>query len=208
MPQVPMLLLLLSGAMERGHPPEPSDTDLQAAKRGDAAALRRLFTYLYPLVERLTVRHLGPGPDLDDVVQTTMVEIHKSLASFQGRSALSTWAYRIGLNTIRMHLRAKATRNRLLAEATEAPLAVDRSSSFERLEAKERWQVVSALVQAMPESLREIFVLVDMEGLSPAEAAKVLSIRDNAAWVRLHRARKLFWETAANDPYFRHDKDE
>ncbi len=204
----PMSLLLFVGAAGERRFKEPSQALLAAARLGDHAALEQLFEILYPLVERVVVRHLGPGPDLDDVVQTTMMALHQSLSRFNGRSALSTWVYRICLNQVRMYLRAKGTRERLLADAAAHEVQGQPSGTFERLEAKEQWRVASSLIRRLPETQRDIFVLVDMEGLKPAEAAKVLEINDRAAWVRLHRARKRFWELAAQDPHFQETKDE
>jgi RNA polymerase sigma-70 factor (ECF subfamily) len=176
----------------QGTPLELSDEALVAAcATGETAALGALYDRHADGIRRFLARLSGTDDrDLDDLVQATFELVVRAARSFDGRSAVRTWLLGIANNTARHHVRAELRRKRLAmtatAEATAAPTAGDPSGE---LLDRERAARLHEAVLALPPKLREAFVLVYLEGLSGAEAARVLDAREGAIWKRLHEAR-------------------
>lgn len=133
---------------------------------------------------------LGADDELEDVVQTAFLEVHRSLERFRGDAALSTWIYRVATNTALQALRRQRRRRwlRLFTEPddlhrVEAPPTPDRAQTAGALAALD-----AALAPLSPKK-RAVYVLVEIEGLSPAEVAEVLDVKVNTVRSRLIAAR-------------------
>ena len=135
--------------------------------------------------------------EAEEVLQETFISAFKALPRFEGRSQLSTWLYRIGYNAALMRLRKR----RLPTESLDEPVTTEEGDMLPRelvdwgsipdelLLNQELRTVLDAALETLPESLRTVFVLRDIEGLSTAEAAEALGLTETNAKVRLHRAR-------------------
>jgi RNA polymerase sigma-70 factor (ECF subfamily) len=148
-------------------------------------------------VYNLALRLMKDQHEAEEVLQETFVSAFKALPKFEGRSQLGTWLYRIGYNAALMRLRKR----HLPTESLDEPIMTDGGEPLPRelvdwgsipddlLLNRELRTVLSAALDSLPESLRTIFVLRDIEGLSTAEAAAALGLTETNAKVRLHRAR-------------------
>ncbi len=163
---------------------------VEACGEGDATALGALFDRHHLAVYRFLSTLTGTdGADLDDLVQTTFIEVGRSAHRFAGRSSVRSWIFGIGANVTRHHIRSEIRRRRA-AHALEA-LQV-RSDDTPHAFAERREQIYR-LVEAMgglSHKLRVVFVMCDLEGISGVEAASTLGIKQGTLWRRLHDARK------------------
>jgi RNA polymerase sigma-70 factor (ECF subfamily) len=134
--------------------------------------------------------------DAEDVLQETFINSFRHLDSFRGDSEFSTWIYRIATNASLMKLRA-AKPTASLDEMVPSDdgdyvpqVVVDWSITPEEaaLNSEIRSQMDAALAR-LPENLRAVFVLRDIEGLSVEETSRVLEISVPNVKTRLHRAR-------------------
>ena len=164
---------------------------------GDKAACAQCIEKHSPGVYRLALRLMQHEADAEDVVQETFLSAFKAIDDFQGRSELSTWLYRITYNTAMMRLR-KHQPDTVSVEETEA--ADDGSlvptqlfdwcclpeSDFENNETRAH---LEQAIRDLPEKLRVVFVLRELEGLSTDETATALDISNETVKTRLHRAR-------------------
>ena len=135
--------------------------------------------------------------EAEDVLQETFISAFRALDRFEGRSLLSTWLYRIAYNAALMRLR----RREPITVSIDEPVTNDEGDPIQRqlvdwgagpdqvLLDGELRVVLDTAVAALPESLRSVFVLRDIEGLSTAETAAVLDLTETNVKVRLHRAR-------------------
>ena len=140
-----------------------------------------------------TVRSvLGPTDELEDVVQLVFIEVHRSLARFEGRAKLSTWVYRIAVNVSLQHIRRKKRRRWLMLGATgdEGERLSSGARPELRLEDRELLEHVYAAADRLSEKKRIVWVLHELQGLSPAEVSEVLEIPMNTVRSRLLAARK------------------
>src|SRR5579863_226481 len=97
------------------------DPDLDLARRGDREAFGRLVRRYQRRVYAAALHILGNHGDADDATQETFVRAYRALGSFDGRSELGTWLYRIAVNTALNVLRSgKRTAEVASASGAEA----------------------------------------------------------------------------------------
>lgn len=172
-----------------GVPAEMSDEALIAAcATGESAALGALFDRHHDAVRRFLGRLSGTDQrDLDDLVMATFEALPRAAKNFAGRAAVRTWMLGVASNVARHHVRSEMRRKRLFeaaaAERTEIADATD------DVLAQERAALLERAIAALPQKLRETFVLVYLEGISGPEVAQLLGVREGTIWNRLHEAR-------------------
>lgn len=169
--------------------PQPNgDVDrlVHAARNGDVQAFTRLVELQYPFVFRTAFRWLGNRSDAEDVAQTVCMKLAQALGRFDGRSAFSTWLYRVTLNAVRDLQRAH---QRVARQADALELVVGDQAApaqEDRLRVADLWRVVRQL----PEKQRDAVLLVYAEQLSQAEAAVVMNCKEATVAWHIHMARK------------------
>jgi RNA polymerase sigma-70 factor (ECF subfamily) len=166
-------------------------------RAGDPAAIRDALRELVPLVRGWLYRLLGASADLDDAAQEALAEIAQFLPRFEGRSSLATAAHRI---TVRVAYRHFGTRRDVPLEIV--PELVDPGSPTDaRLMAREALIRLHRCLERMPAKRRVAFVLCAIEGMTPAEAARVADTTGLAMRCRLIHARREIARMLRHDPY-------
>lgn len=126
-------------------------------------------------------RMLGNSADAEDVVQDVFIKAYHKLDTFEGRSQLSTWLYRITINRCLDILRKR--KRQQTAPLDEAMGAVARQSNT--------MKVIEGMIPSLPPGYRTVFVLHDIQGLKHFEIAKLLHISEGACKSQLHKARLM-----------------
>jgi RNA polymerase sigma-70 factor, ECF subfamily len=175
--------------------PEGESTDdgavVRRAAAGDAEAFKALFVKHRGDVARLVYRMLGGPSDLEDVVQEVFVQVFRSLKDFRGQSKFSTWLHRVTVNVVLMHRRSARSRPVLTEEAPEGRLGDDESPlPDEDVERRERMRAFQRLLARLADKKRVVFVLHELEGLSPGEIAEIVSAPVLTVRTRLFYARR------------------
>jgi RNA polymerase sigma-70 factor (ECF subfamily) len=173
------------------------DALLKKLRAGDPLAFAQLVEENQSRVYNVALKMLNDPQEAEDVLQETFLNAYRALPSFEGRSSLSTWLYRIASNASLMRLRKKQPDT----ISVDEPLKLDHEESLPRqladwsnipekdLLSNESRQMMDETVSELPEALRIVFVLRDIEGLSTAETGAVLGLSEAAVKTRLHRAR-------------------
>jgi len=195
-----------SGARERKPTEEATlslvsdGADLVARCRaGEAAAFRQLFREHRAQVARLVHRMTGGSPELEDLVQEVFVQVHKSLGGFRRESRLSTWIYRIAINVVLMHRRSLRSRPATV-EGPDDTTVGDEELPDEQLARRRRIAALYRLLDAMSEKKRTVYVLHELEGLSPTEIAKIVGAPVLTVRTRLFYARRTLLAELAREP--------
>lgn len=169
---------------------------LAALRAGDEAAFAELVSAYSSKIYNVALRLLNDPAEAEDVLQETFLNAYRSIGSFEGRSSLGTWLYRIATNAGLMRLRGDKDTLSLdepleLGNGEFVPRQlVDWSQAPEgELLSAEARQVMDAAIARLPDALRATFVLRDIEELSGEETAEALGISLAAMKSRLHRAR-------------------
>lgn len=130
-----------------------------------------------------------------DAVQETFITVFRKAGQFNGQSALSTWIYRIAVNTCYDQLRKQKRRK------TEA-LPEDRdpadTSTEDALTSVELRPDIDNALASLPDEFRSAVVLSDLEGLPLQAVADVLDVPIGTVKSRVFRGRKLLAETLGN----------
>jgi RNA polymerase sigma-70 factor (ECF subfamily) len=173
----------------------PDDLLVEEARRGSRGAFAELVRRHERRVYGLVFRMVRDHSDADDLAQEVFLTAFKSIASFRHGSSFYTWLYRIAVNTSLTFLK-KRSREKDRAEFREdlagggPGLAVSFSPEGRSALNELRGRIDEA-VDGLPGHFRASFVLVAGQGLSHAEAAKVLGCSENTVAWRMHKARKL-----------------
>ena len=180
----------------------PNEISLKALIAGDQAEFARLVDEFSAPIYRLGLRMLGNPQDAEDVLQNTFINALTHIQSFEGRSSLLTWLYRIASNEALMLIRKKKPEVNLddfevedNVEDVKPTQFVDWSALPEdELLSDEGKSFLDESIRALPESLRIVFLLRDIEGLSIKETADALSLTETNVKTRLLRARLVLRE--------------
>jgi RNA polymerase sigma-70 factor, ECF subfamily len=182
------------------------DKLLSAFLDGDAASFDELMSRHEDAIFRLCLRMLGSREDAMDATQDTFLTLYRKGKQFSGKSKLSTWLYRVAINTCHDHLRRRKRRQTVpIPEGIDPPdTAVQ--DAFDSVEV--RPDILTAL-KAIPEEFRGAIVLIDIEGLSLDTAADALSVPIGTVKSRTYRGRRLLAEYLGNFPSpSEHQRDE
>ena len=184
-------------------PEDASDEVLaECAALGNHQAFDTLALRYQAQIYRLACRLVGVDDALD-VVQEAFLSAFKHVGTFRRESTFSTWLYRIATNAALMHRRSRARRRADSLDAFLPTFNVDGSHrgtpaalqvaarADELLDRRLVAEKVRAVLDQLPDSSRDAFVLRDLEELSTAEVARILDLEPAAVRQRVHRARVI-----------------
>jgi RNA polymerase sigma-70 factor (ECF subfamily) len=179
---------------ERNRKADPASQALDAAMdryaRGEDPAFAELYDGLAPRLQSFLLRHTRDRARAEDVVQQTMLQIHRARGRFIPGAQVVPWAFAIARRLlIDMHRRGG---REVLAPTSDETLTQVMAALDDRADdvaiAKETAQRLSEELARLPENQRVAFELIKQDGLSVAEAAQVLGTTVAAVKLRAHRA--------------------
>lgn len=183
------------------------DDLLEGLRSNDKYACACMLKRYAGQVYALGLRMMNDEDEAEEVMQETFINACKNINSFQGRSKLGTWLYRIATNAALMRLRRKnrtVPLDTVMGENGSLPVPETivswRSDLEERAAQGELRDALENSLEALSENLRAAFILRDIQGMSTAEAAETLQISESAVKVRLHRARLQLREILSQNP--------
>jgi RNA polymerase sigma-70 factor (ECF subfamily) len=143
---------------------------------------KEIYHSNYESVMRLCLGYLGGDKDeADDLTQEVFIKVWDNLNGFREESKVSTWIYRIAVNTCLARIRKskKNIRTDSIGDIgeIEQPSAVDREKMFKSL---------YKCINRLSETNRAI-ILLELEGLPQKEIAEVIGIKHEAIRTRIHR---------------------
>ena len=174
------------------HPAEIASGLIERAQRGDQKALRDLIERAYPLVRRWSVVQTGDPSVAEDLTQDVLVQMIRKLESFKGDAQFGTWLYAITRNAAADRFRKEDRRARL-AESPGAYDALLPTAAQDPARLAERNELLAALevfFGELPERQREIFDLVELQGLPSTDVAELLGIEPVSVRAHLFKARR------------------
>jgi len=164
---------------------------ISAAQAGDRSAFDELVRQTYVDTYTLAVRLCSDEEDARDVVQDAYLRAWRSIGSFRGDAAFSTWMYRITANCASTFVtRRRRLRTETLPAHLEPADLHPESQPEGMLESSLELDQVTAALADLPPKLRAVVVLKDVYGLPHEAIADELGISVSAAKVRLHRGRR------------------
>jgi RNA polymerase sigma-70 factor (ECF subfamily) len=152
---------------------------------------------------------LNHDADAEDVTQEVLLQVIRKLNTFRGEAAFTTWLNRVTVNSVLLHRRKQARHRErqvsiplhVLPEhervcATQSPHNAPEQRAIDR----ETRELIENAIARLPKIYRDVYVLADIEKMSNAAIAALLTLRIAAVKSRLHRARLMMRE--ALTPHF------
>ena len=156
---------------------------IQRAQTGEPRAARELYNQYAPRVYAIVRRLAGDDALAEDWAQEAWVRIFRALGSFRGEARFSTWLHRIAVNSA---LHGRRWRDRRTKH--EAPLEDTLPTRFQSSDALLRMKLERAMKQ-LPERMRQVLVLHDIEGFTHEEIAEFLGVNTGTSKSQLFKAR-------------------
>lgn len=161
---------------------------LEQVKTGSTEALGALYQRHAETVFRVASRITGSREDAEDVLQDVFLGLPLALERYQERGSFEPWLKRVAVRTALMKVRARGRKREAPLEVLEtAPAPGTGHHPVDRI-------TLRRILGEMPDTLRAVFVLKEVEGYSHAEIAGLLGITSGASAMRLLRAWTLLRE--------------
>ncbi len=147
------------------------------------------------MVYNLCLHYLHVSADAEEAAQDIFVKIHQRIESFEGKSTVKTWVYRITVNHCLDVLKSKKRRSWLMSlqslfsEQKEMPAPVSFEHPQVQMEQKESVERLYQHIYNLPEKQKTALLLKAVEQLSQKEIADVMEMSEKAVESLLSRAR-------------------
>jgi len=177
---------------------------VERARAKDEAAFEELVGRYEDKLYRLAMRFVRNETDAQEILQEAFLSAWRNLPTFEGRAQFGSWMYRVTVNAALMLLRSRNRHPEVTVDDVEPTAlndAVAESGQMmrgsadwsqradEQLQSQEMRKHIQTSVDVLPDGLRTVFLLRDVEELSTEETAEMLGLSVPAVKTRLHRAR-------------------
>jgi len=163
-----------------------SNALVERAKAGDKLAFGELIETHYDFIFRTACKWTGKRSDAEDIAQEVCIKLATAIRSFDGRSAFTSWLYRVTINMVRDMQRSTSRRGKTVDAFTLIHPEDDPGGQEEAATARELWTAVSAL----PDKQREAIMLVYAEDMNHADAAEIMGCKEATVSWHIHEAKK------------------
>jgi RNA polymerase sigma-70 factor (ECF subfamily) len=172
---------------------------IEACRRGDRGALDEVFRAHAGSLERLLARLVGPGADVEDLLQDTFAAAIDAFPRFRGEASVRAWLHRIAINVAHNHLRRPRHRREVAIEAEPA----EATSVADRVASRDLAERLYVHLEKIEARKRIALILHVVEGCSIAEIAALTGASQTATKSRLFWARRALHAYVRRDPALR-----
>jgi RNA polymerase sigma-70 factor (ECF subfamily) len=160
------------------------------ASAGDDAAFTTLVTRYHPAVFRWSLTFAWDSDEAEDIAQEVFVRAHRQLSQYRSDGSLEAWFYSITRRAASQRRRTHKRRKRLALSPGARPIKdVYTTDPGGRVDRERAASIILELFSELPQRQREIFDLVDLQGLSPTEAAARTGMKPVSVRANLFKAR-------------------
>lgn len=138
-------------------------------------------------VHRLCLGYTGDSMQADDLMQEVFIKVWENLPKFRGESQISTWLYRIAVNTCLLHLRDTKKHTKVDIEKTTLKISEDNNDKEVQV------QLLYKCISELNETDRLIITLM-LEEVPYGEIAEATSISEGNLRVKIHRIKQQLSE--------------
>ncbi len=208
-----------------GLPSQPTSLPTQAsdeilverARARNEVAFEELISRHEDKLYRLAMRFVRNDTDAQEILQDALLSAWRNLPTFKGRAQFGSWMYRVTVNAALMLLRSRNRHPEITVDDVEPTVlnqAIADGGQFiranadwsrrpdEQLQSEELRKHIQTSVDSLPDGLRMVFLLRDVEELSTEDTAEMLGLSVPAVKTRLHRSRLVLRKAIGH--YFAH----
>ncbi|NIM52089.1 MAG: sigma-70 family RNA polymerase sigma factor [Gemmatimonadales bacterium] len=163
---------------------------VRKAQAGDREAFRELVRACYQQIYRWALGQTGDPDDADDVTQEVLVRLHRQLSRYRAQARFTTWLYQVTRNAAADLHRRRKRQERVASRWEAAASPEETEDQLEAIHQAEVMELVKSFFDELPDRQREVFDLVDLQGLTPTEVGKILQMNPVTVRAHLFRARR------------------
>ena len=144
---------------------------------------KEVYENNYAKVMRLCLGYASGDVHLaNDLTQEVFIKVWSNLASFRKESNITTWIYRIAVNTCLMNLRRKKSKGLSAALTSEDIQSEEETFQLNEKQYQEMYRCINTL-----SAINKAIILMELEGLAQKEIAEVTGLKHEAVRTRIHR---------------------
>lgn len=157
-------------------------------REGFSALVAQYSEQLYWKVRHIVLYH----DDANDVLQNTFIKAWKNLDTFQGKSTLSTWLYRIAINEALDFVRKQKVIEKVSAD--EASIVANKLKADDYFDGDQMQILLQQAVALLPDVQRTVFTMKYFQEMKYSEISKILQTSEGALKASYHLAVKKITE--------------
>jgi RNA polymerase sigma-70 factor (ECF subfamily) len=163
----------------------------------DQQAFHELYQKYRERVYSICLRMTQNASESEDLTQDVFIRLFRTVGSFRGESAFTTWLYRLTVNLVLMHFRKRKRRLDQISEKGElSAYVIPGSQDPKRMRIVDHI-LLSEILTKLPEGYRQAIVLHDIQGLQHKEIAETRGRSVGTSKSQLHRGRAMLRELIA-----------
>lgn len=162
-----------------------------AVEGGDQRAWTELVRRYYGKVSATVNRIFGYNSEAEDIVQEVFMELAKSVQNFRRDSSLSTFLYRVSVNTAYRYIKRNTSKD-VVSDSIDllANTVLSKDEGDFPVEKKETALTVNSALRSLTQDKRVAIVLFEVEGLTLKEISDILKVPLQTVWSRIYNGRK------------------
>jgi RNA polymerase sigma-70 factor, ECF subfamily len=174
--------------VETGDKEIPLEKLMRLAQSGDKKAYAALLRAIMPLLKVFISRRISNMADVDDVVQDTLLSIHRAGHTYDTNRPFKIWMFTIARHRLNDYLR-RTYRKSTFPEVSLSHLTHEISRAHVT-ENQDQIEYLSKILESLPEREKKIVTMMKIEGYTAEDAAKTMNMSVSAVKVAAHRAYK------------------
>src|SRR5215813_3312150 len=177
--------------------PMNNSNETQKLTKRDQQRFHELYHRYYQRVYSTCLRMTRNVAESEDLTQEIFIHLFRTVETFRGESAFTTWLHRVTVNHVLMHLRKCKHRTERTTENGELPVYIEAGTRDpRRMRIVDRIMLSEAFAK-LPEGYRQAIILFDVEGLDHREIAVKRGKAVGTSKSQLHKARAMLRELIA-----------
>jgi len=162
---------------------------VRRVRGGSAGAFEELVRRVHSRLRRWAQQFMGDADDAEDVAQLVLLRLHSHVRTFEGRSRVTSWLYRVTHN-VALDRRRLETRRSALLEREQSQTVEESQHDSTATDTEKLERLVRSYFADLPARQRQVFELVDLRGRDASEVAAQLGIKPSTVRVLLLNARR------------------
>ncbi len=166
---------------------------IKRAQRGESEALEELIFACEKRVYNISYRFMGNEADAYDMAQESLIKIYRGISAFKGEASLSSWVYRLTVNTCMDGLRKRKNTPVSLEYSMEMGVPFEDTFSEtpeETVLSLEKSEDVQKAINCLSEVYKAVIIMRDIDGFSYEEIAELLKVSVGTVKSRINRGRE------------------
>ncbi len=164
---------------------------VKKCQAGDSGAFERLLELHYDTIYRFAYRWSQDQHNAEDIAQQASLKLARSIKQYDGRSSFTSWLYPLVINCAKDFYKSPTQHN----TREESDVDKQESKTEDRTEQRVYARQILEHIEHLQSDFKDALIMVYGTGLSHADAASQLGVKESTISWRIHQARKLLKQT-------------